>query len=81
MNSEMENTQPIINDIKQKKKYNYDVKKYTDAFFERHREDKIQCEDCGKIYSIFNKSHHKKSVYHLKITNYIKEKQLVNKIV
>jgi effector-binding domain-containing protein len=73
MNSE------IVEDIKidqSKKKYSYDTKKYMDTYIEKHRDDKIKCPDCGKIYSIFNKSHHKKSVYHLKITNYIKENQL-----
>lgn len=76
MNSEIEQNDQNINDIKQKKKYQYDAKKYSDAFFERHRDDKVECPDCGKIYSYFNQSHHKKSVYHTKIMNYLKEKQL-----
>jgi hypothetical protein len=81
MNSEIENTQPIINDIKPKKKYdmkkyNYDMKKYTDAFFERHKGEKFTCEICLKSVSIFNKSHHNKSKYHLGVLNILELKNL-----
>ncbi len=76
MNSEMENIQPIINDIKPKKKYQYDAKKYSDAFFQRHKDEKFTCEICLKSVSIFNKSHHNKSNYHLGVLNILELKNL-----
>jgi hypothetical protein len=51
----------------------YDYKKYNDNYINKHRDEKIECPDCKKVYSIFNKSHHKNSVYHKKITEYLKE--------
>ncbi len=72
----MENTQPIINNIKPKKKYQYDAKKYSDAFFQRHKDEKFICEICLKSVSIFNKSHHNKSNYHLGVLNILELKKL-----
>jgi hypothetical protein len=53
----------------------YNNKKNMDAYVQKHRGEKIICIECGKVYSIFNKSHHKKSVYHNKITEYLKQKK------
>jgi uncharacterized OB-fold protein len=52
----------------------YDNKKYMDTYFQKHKDDKIICSECGKVYSYFNKSHHQKSVYHNKITEFLKSK-------
>lgn len=55
----------------------FDHKKYNEDYFNKHRDDKIECPDCKKVYSIFNKSHHKNSVYHKKITEYLKENKMI----
>jgi hypothetical protein len=52
------------------------MKKYTDAFFERHKGEKFTCEICLKSVSIFNKSHHNKSKYHLGVLNILELKNL-----
>jgi hypothetical protein len=54
-------------------KKTFDYKTYNQNYINKHREDKIECPDCKKVYSIFNKSHHKKSAYHIKISEYLKE--------
>lgn len=71
----LDQVEPIepIEPINKPKKI-YDYKKYMAEYIKKHREDKIECPDCKKIYSIFNKSHHKKSVYHRKTIEYLNKK-------
>lgn len=52
-------------EIKPKKKYIYDNKKYTDAYYERHIGEKKQCDICNKDYDMFNFSHHIKTKKHI----------------
>jgi hypothetical protein len=80
MNSEMENTQPIINDIKQKKTYEYE--KYKEKkqekmkeYFKNNKDIRIECDICKKKYSIFNQSHHRKSQHHLLVLQILEEQQ------
>lgn len=49
----------------------YDYKIYNQNYYNNHRDDKIECPDCKKVYSVFNKAHHKKSAYHIKISEYL----------
>ena len=51
----------------------FDYKTYNENYYNKNKDNKIECPDCKKIYSFFNKSHHKNSVYHKKITEYLKE--------
>lgn len=57
--------------ISDKPKKIYDYKKYNDAYFLKNRDVKIICDECKKVYSFFNKSHHKNSVYHRKTIEYL----------
>jgi hypothetical protein len=60
------NTQDFIIDplteAKPKKKYNN--KKYTDAFYEKHKGEKVECKICNVNISRLNYSHHLRSDKH-----------------
>ena len=62
--------------IKVKSK-NYD---YMRIYVEKHKNDKNKCDDCGKFYSIFNKSHHMKSKYHKDTIEMLKNKLVIENI-
>lgn len=53
----------------------YDYKIYNQNYYNKNRDNKIECPDCKKVYSVFNKAHHKKSDYHRKISDYLKQKK------
>jgi hypothetical protein len=54
--------------------YNRKKEKMKD-YFQKNKDIKIECSECGGKYSIFNSSHHKKSKYHLNVIEFIKKKQ------
>lgn len=62
--------------IKVKSK-NYD---YMRLYVEKHKGEKKKCDDCGKYYSIFNKSHHIKSKYHNETIEMLKKKQTIEEL-
>ena len=52
----------------EKKKYIYPKEKmqqYNKTFMEKHKDDRKTCEQCLKEYSIFARSHHEKSKFHI----------------
>jgi hypothetical protein len=51
----------------------YDYNTYNKNYYDKNRDNKIECPDCKKVYSVFNKAHHKKSAYHRKITEYLEK--------
>jgi hypothetical protein len=40
---------------------------YNKTFYDKHKGEKIICPQCFYPYSVFNKSHHLKSKFHLQI--------------
>jgi hypothetical protein len=78
VNNSIENSD---NKPKIKKVYAYDKERKNllmRQYFEKNKDEKRECPDCGKYYSIFNSSHHKKSKYHNDIIKFLQKK---NKII
>jgi hypothetical protein len=52
---------------------------YMCKFVENNKDKRFMC-DCGKEYSMFSKSNHFKSKYHINVMNILKEKENVEKL-
>lgn len=52
---------------------------YMCKFVENNKDKRFMC-DCGKEYSMFSKSNHFKSKYHINVMNILKEKETVEKL-
>ncbi len=52
---------------------------YMCKFVQNNKDKRFMCE-CGKEYSMFSKSNHFKSKYHINVMNILKEKETVEKL-
>lgn len=64
MNTEEIIIDPLTEAAPKKEKKKYDNKKYTEAFYAKHKGEKLECKTCNVHISRLNFSHHLKSEKH-----------------